>query len=200
MSVRYALLALLAAQDQSTYQLRGAFDAATAATWPLNIGQVSTTLARLQRDGLVGKDADDAAWHLTPAGRRALAAWWDEPVARLAAGRDELIIKLALAATTGQDLPALIQRQRAATQRTLHDLTAARRAADAADVVGRLILDHHLFTLEAELRWLDDVEASLGRLPGARPRRSPGPRPALRQAARAEGTASPAAPQTEQAQ
>lgn len=196
MSVRYALLALLADQDQSTYQLRGAFDAATAATWPLNIGQVSTTLARLHRDGLVDKD-DAAAWHLTPAGRQALAAWWDEPVARLAAGRDELIIKLALAATTGQDLPALIQRQRAATQRTLHDLTAARRAADPADVVGRLILDHHLFALEAELRWLDDVEASLGRSPSAQSRRRPGPRSALQQP---EGAATSAAPQTRRAQ
>ncbi|MDO5081099.1 PadR family transcriptional regulator [Buchananella hordeovulneris] len=197
MSVRYALLALLAAQDQSTYQLRGAFDAATAATWPLNIGQVSTTLARLHRDGLVDKDADDAAWHLTSAGRQALAAWWDEPVARLAAGRDELIIKLALAATTGQDLPALIQRQRVATQRTLHDLTAARRAAGTADIIGRLILDHHLFALEAELRWLDDVEASLGRLPSAQPRRRPGAHSAPQQS---EGAATSAAPQPERAQ
>lgn len=198
MSVRYALLALLAAQDQSTYQLRGAFDAATAATWPLNIGQVSTTLARLHRDGLVDKDGDDAAWHLTPAGRQALAVWWNEPVTRLAAGRDELIIKLALATTTGQDLPALIQRQRVATQRTLHDLTAARRAAAAAaaDIIGRLILDHHLFALEAELRWLDDVEASLGRLPSAQPRRRPGPRSAPQQ----PEDAATAAPQTERAQ
>ena len=34
-------------------QLREGFEAATGDVWPLNVGQVYTTLQRLERDGLV---------------------------------------------------------------------------------------------------------------------------------------------------
>ena len=38
------------------YQLRVAFEESTGGTWPLNIGQVYSTLSRLERDGLVRRD------------------------------------------------------------------------------------------------------------------------------------------------
>ena len=53
MSVRLGLLALLGDRPMHGYQLRQEFEARTGGTWPLNIGQVYTTLARLVRDGLV---------------------------------------------------------------------------------------------------------------------------------------------------
>ncbi|CUU53592.1 Virulence activator alpha C-term [Parafrankia irregularis] len=53
MSVRNGLLALLAERPMYGYQLRAEFEARTGSTWPLNIGQVYTTLRRLERDGLV---------------------------------------------------------------------------------------------------------------------------------------------------
>ncbi len=171
MSVKYALLALLSQQPSTTYQLRKDFDASTSHSWPLNIGQVSTTLQRLQRDGLVLRDGhheDDpdtqGAWHLTDQGRGELAAWWEDPVVPPQRGRDELVIKLALAVALGSvDLAIILQRQRSATQRTLHDLTRLRRELNASDIAGRLILDNHVFVTEAELRWLDDVEETLAR-------------------------------------
>lgn len=171
MSVKHAMLALLSAQPSSTYQLRKRFDDSTGQSWPLNIGQVSTTLQRLERDGLVLRDdagADDPAggqpWRLTSAGRAELEAWWARPVVAEQRGRDELVVKLMLATVApGVDIAALIQSQRAATQRSMHDLTRLRRDLDADDLVGRLVLDHHLFIAEAELRWLDDVEAGVVR-------------------------------------
>jgi DNA-binding PadR family transcriptional regulator len=36
------------------YGLKTEYEAATADVWPLNVGQVYTTLSRLERDGLVG--------------------------------------------------------------------------------------------------------------------------------------------------
>ncbi len=59
MSVRHALLALLSEGPKYGLQLREEFEARTGEVWPLNVGQVYTTLQRLERDGLV--ESDDAA-------------------------------------------------------------------------------------------------------------------------------------------
>ena len=58
MSVRHALLALLSEGPKYGLQLRQEFEARTGEVWPLNVGQVYTTLQRLERDGLV--ESDDA--------------------------------------------------------------------------------------------------------------------------------------------
>jgi len=60
MSVRHALLALLSEGPKYGLQLRHEFEERTGEVWPLNVGQVYTTLQRLERDGLVESD-DDAA-------------------------------------------------------------------------------------------------------------------------------------------
>lgn len=171
MSVKHALLALLSWRPATTYQLRKDFDASTGQAWPLNIGQVSTTLHRLERDGLVareGEPVDDPSapgpWRLTDRGRDEVATWWRSPITRTTRGRDELVIKLALAAVVpGVDVADLVQRQRSAIQRTLHDLTRLRRDAAPDDLPARLVLGHHIFTAEAELRWLDEMEETLVR-------------------------------------
>ncbi|HKN40604.1 MAG TPA: PadR family transcriptional regulator, partial [Acidimicrobiia bacterium] len=73
MSVRHALLALLSEGPKYGLQLRQEFEAKTGEVWPLNVGQVYTTLQRLERDGLV--ESDDAetdgpqkGFRITPAG------------------------------------------------------------------------------------------------------------------------------------
>ena len=58
MSVRHALLALLSEGPKYGLQLREEFEARTGEVWPLNVGQVYTTLQRLERDGLVESDDD----------------------------------------------------------------------------------------------------------------------------------------------
>ena len=59
MSVRHALLALLSEGPKYGLQLRQEFEARTGEVWPLNVGQVYTTLQRLERDGLVESDEAD---------------------------------------------------------------------------------------------------------------------------------------------
>ncbi|RRD45910.1 PadR family transcriptional regulator [Tessaracoccus sp. OH4464_COT-324] len=182
MSVKHALLALLAREQMSAYRLKKAFDASTNQTWPLNVGQVSTTLRRLERDGLVAEEGDvePVRWVITPAGREELRAWWATPVVRLRESRDELVIKFALAsADPGVDFRRLIARQRTATQGTLHDLTRALRTVSDDEQTARLVLLNHIFSCEAELRWLAALEAS-----GARSKRSAGSRRADSPAAR----------------
>lgn len=176
MSIRHGLLALLEREPMYGYQLRSEFESATGATWPLNVGQVYTTLTRLERDGLVEpEDEDDEGrvrYAITDSGRGALGSWFSAPVTAQDRPRDELAIKLALAVTVpGIDVRTVIQRQRAATVSRLQDLT--RLKADATgdtDLPWSLVLENLRFAAEAEVRWLDHCETALARAAGARDR------------------------------
>lgn len=172
MSVKQGLLALLAQEPMYGARLRSEFEARTGGTWPLNVGQVYTTLARLERDGLVEQaGADDEgriSYRLTEPGRAEVESWWLTPVDRQTTPRDELVIKLALAVTCpGVDVPRVVQAQRAATLTHLRDLTRLKRGTSGAegghDLAWQLVLENLLFTAEAEVRWLDHVEATLAR-------------------------------------
>ena len=162
MSVRHGLLALLAEGPSYGYQLRTRLETRTGGTWPLNIGQVYTTLSRLERDGLVeATEADgQATYRITAAGRAAVADWFAGPVERPAPARDELAIKLALAVGSPTvDVRRVLQAQRSATSQGLQELTRLRAGAgDDADLAWTLVLDALVFQAEAELRWLDHCE------------------------------------------
>ena len=166
MSVKHALLALLEQEPMYGYQLRAAFQERTAETWPLNIGQVYTTLARLERDGLVeGGDTDDDGhqiYKLTEAGQAEVTAWFGSAVPRTQPPRDELAIKLALAVTApALDVTAVIQRQRSATMAALQGYNRQKRTT--TDLAYGLVLDSLIFAAEAEVRWLDHCETRLRR-------------------------------------
>ena len=173
MSIRHGLLALLDSGSKYGYQLRAEFEQATGATWPLNVGQVYTTLARLERDGFAaGAGADDEGrirYGITAAGRAELRRWFDSPVDRQTRPRDELAIKLALALTLqGADVSAIVQTQRTATIRSLQEYTRLKRDADDGELSWLLVVDSMIFQAEAEIRWLDHCEARLVRTASAR--------------------------------
>nr|WP_272917737.1 PadR family transcriptional regulator [Nocardioides flavescens] len=184
------MLALLEQGPMYGYQLRTEFERRTGATWPLNVGQVYTTLTRLERDGLVAEDGADTEGHVvyrvTDAGRDEVAAWFTTPVARTQPPRDELAIKLALAVTVpGVDVGSVIQQQRSATMAALQDYTRLkRRGPDPAstqephDLAWSLVLDSLVFAAEAEVRWLDHCETRLRRAQLERPAPSPAASPA----------------------
>ena len=171
MSVREGLLALLAERPRNGHQLKLEFESATGAVWPLNVGQVYTTLSRLERDGLVSGQGADGEGHVmyavTDAGRDEVGSWFTSPVSRGQPPREELAIKLALAVTVpGVDVGTVIQQQRSATMTALQDYTRLkRRPADgtADELAWGLVLDSLIFTAEAEIRWLDHCEARVRR-------------------------------------
>jgi DNA-binding PadR family transcriptional regulator len=170
-SVRNALLALLEQGPRYGYQLRAEFEHRTGGTWPLNVGQVYTTLSRLERDGLVaGKGADGEGhvmYAVTEAGRDEVVSWFTSPVPRTQPPRDELAIKLALAVSVpGVDVGTVIQQQRSATMAALQDYTRLKRrptGEGSEELAWGLVLDSLVFTAEAEIRWLDHCEARLRR-------------------------------------
>ncbi|MEU2389327.1 PadR family transcriptional regulator [Streptomyces sp. NPDC007369] len=179
MSIRHGLLALLDQGPRYGSRLRAEFESRTGSTWPLNVGQVYTTLARLERDGLVAPGGEDASGHtlyaITDAGRAELREWYARPVDRASPPRDELSIKLAMAVgSPGVDIRAVIQAQRHATIKAMQDYTRLKVQALAAieqgdsrerdDVAWLLVLEQLIFQTEAEARWLDHSESRLVRL------------------------------------
>jgi DNA-binding PadR family transcriptional regulator len=174
MSVKQSLLAILDQGPCYGYQLRSEFDRRTGSTWPLNVGQIYNTLERLERDGLVAKAETDAPgpvfFEITDAGRAEVRAWLGSPVQRGNGTRDELAIKLALAATLpGVDVTDVIQSQRRASLSQLQELNRAKYAgADPEgpeELAWSLVVDSMIFTAEAEVRWLDHTEQRLAMRP-----------------------------------
>lgn len=181
MSVRQSLLAILDRGACYGSQLRAEYERRTGAR--VNVGQVYTTLERLERDGLVtGAGVDDEArvlWEPTPAGRVEARAWLS--AASLADGRDEVALKIALAVTLpGADVGGILSAQRAAVRAALTEIEGAVPDATPAAIVHAA----RRTRLEADLRWLDEVETLSARaapfeLSDERPRRGRPARSAL---------------------
>jgi DNA-binding PadR family transcriptional regulator len=173
-SVRQSLLAILDQGPCYGYQLRAEFDRRTGSTWPLNVGQIYSTLDRLERDGLVVKGQTDDQGHvfyeITDAGSAEVSSWLRSPVERGRGTRDELAIKLALAATLPDaDVRGVIRTEREASIAQLQQLNSAEYAGADPDgpeeLVWALVVDSMIFAAEAEVRWLDHAEELLAARP-----------------------------------
>lgn len=170
MSVRHALLALLSEGPKYGLQLRHEFEARTGEVWPLNVGQVYTTLQRLERDGLVASD-DDAdegsqkGYAITAEGADELATWLATPPDIAQPPRDELLIKVLVAATVpGVDVHEVVQVHRRHLIEVMQQYTTIKADAPEDDVALALIVDAELFRIEAAVRWLDSSDIRLREL------------------------------------
>jgi DNA-binding PadR family transcriptional regulator len=155
-----ALLALLVPGPRHGYDLKRGHDTWYAGLRPLAFGQVYATLARLERDGLVGvahtesgSGPERVVYELTPQGRDRLGAWLSEPVEPGVQGADELIRKTLAAFHLGADAAGLVARQRAAHLRRLHALEESTRPN--GDIGAAMLADHTRLHLDADLRWLE---------------------------------------------
>ena len=169
MSVRHALLALLSEGPKYGLQLREEFEARTGEVWPLNVGQVYTTLQRLERDGLVASDgsADEGpqkGFRITAAGEEELAGWLRTPPDLSSPPRDELVIKvLGAARLPGVDVHEVIQTHRRYLVQLMQQWTRIKEEDDGHDVALGLAVDAELFRLDSVTRWLDAADGRLRR-------------------------------------
>jgi DNA-binding PadR family transcriptional regulator len=179
-SVPYALLALLSDQPKYGLRLQSEFEERTGEVWPLNVGQVYTTLQRLERDGLV--EADDEGersekrkrYRITSAGANELAAWLRTPPELVPPPRDELVIKVLVALEVpGIDVHELLQVHRRHVIQVMQRYTRIKAVAAEADIPLALVADAELFRLEAIVRWLDAADVRLKQLPSPSPSRTP---------------------------
>jgi DNA-binding PadR family transcriptional regulator len=177
MSVRHALLALLSEGPKYGLQLRQEFEARTGEVWPLNVGQVYTTLQRLERDGLVESDGDDdgdegpqKGFRITEAGATELDEWLRTPAEVVPPPRDELVIKVLVALTVpGVDVHDVVQTHRRHLVETMQRYTHLKGETPEDDLGLALIVDAEIFRLDAAVRWLDAADARLARFGDALP-------------------------------
>ena len=177
MSVRHALLALLSEGPKYGLQLREEFEARTGEVWPLNVGQVYTTLQRLERDGLVesdgdGQDGPQKGFRITSAGARELSWWLRTPSDMSSPPRDELVMKVLVALRVpGTDARDVIQVHRRYLVGLMQQWTRIKEAEAESDIGLGLVVDAELFRLDAVVRWLDAADGRIKR--GAEPSADP---------------------------
>jgi DNA-binding PadR family transcriptional regulator len=176
MSVPHALLALLSEGPKYGLRLQGEFEARTGEVWPLNVGQVYTTLQRLERDGLVEADGEgersqkQKRYRITPAGGRELAEWLRTPPELVPPPRDELVIKVLVALQVpGIEIHELLQVHRRHVVEVMQRYTRVKAAAGQDEIPLALVADAELFRLEAIVRWLDAADVRLKQLPSPAP-------------------------------
>jgi len=173
MSVRHAVLALLSEGPKYGLQLKQEFEARTGEVWSLNVGQVYTTLQRLERDGLVesddaGEDGPQRGYRVTTHGRQELADWLGPPPDSRIPPRDDLVIKVLIALSVpGVEVAGLIQAHRRWLLELMQYFTHLKEDARDDEVSLLVVADAEIFRLDAVIRWLDATEARLRQLPAA---------------------------------
>jgi DNA-binding PadR family transcriptional regulator len=169
MSVRHSLLALLSEGPKYGFQLRQEFEASTGDVWPLNVGQVYTTLDRLERDGLAESDDIDADerqrnFRITQNGVEELARWLRMPPDLTQPPRDELVIKILVASRLPDvDVYDVIQVHRRYLVQLMQQWTRLKEDEVRFDLAFALAVDAELFRLDAVVRWLDAADGRLRR-------------------------------------
>ena len=188
MSVRHALLALLSEGPKYGLQLRQEFESRTGDVWPLNVGQVYTTLQRLERDGLVESDdtveeGPQKGFHITEEGQAELAEWLRTPPDFSSPPRDELVIKVLVAVgLPGVDVREVVQVHRRYLVELMQQWTHLKEDESRLDLNFALVVDAEIFRLDALIRWLDTVDGRLKRaaVEGEAPAPLPFPLPKAR--------------------
>jgi DNA-binding PadR family transcriptional regulator len=168
-SIKHALLALLSEGPKYGLQLRQEFEAGTGEVWPLNVGQVYTTLQRLERDGFV--ESDDAAeegpqkgFRITVEGEQELTEWLHTPPDLSQPPRDELVIKVLVALRIpGVDVHEVIQAHRRYLVELMQQWTRLKEDEADYDLSFALVVDAELYRLDSVVRWLDSADGRLKR-------------------------------------
>jgi DNA-binding PadR family transcriptional regulator len=169
MSVWHALLALLSEGPKYGLQLRQEFEERTGEVWPLNVGQVYTTLQRLERDGLVtsddtGEDGPQKGFRITTLGEQELTGWLRTPPDLTSPPRDELVIKVLVALRVpGVDVHEVIQVHRRYLVELMQQWTRLKEDEAEFDLGLALVVDAELFRLDSVIRWLDAADGRLRR-------------------------------------
>jgi DNA-binding PadR family transcriptional regulator len=168
-SVRHALLGLLSGGPKYGMQLRQEFEAGTGEVWPLNVGQVYSTLQRLDRDGLVSSDlggdqGPQQMYRITEDGLVELQAWLRTPPEASAPPRDELVIKVLVALRVADaNVAEVVQVHRRHMVELMQQYTRLKEELTDVEVTLGIVVDAELFRLDGLIRWLDAADGRVKR-------------------------------------
>ena len=133
------------------------------------MGQVYTTLQRLERDGLVESDdtseeGPQKGFRITAAGAAELAGWLRTPPDLSSPPRDELVMKVLVALRVpGVDVHEVIQVHRRYLVELMQQWTRLKEDEAEYDLSLALVVDAELFRLDSVIRWLDSADGRLKR-------------------------------------
>jgi DNA-binding PadR family transcriptional regulator len=171
MSLKFGILGLLAEEPMHGYEVKARFEALLGHTWEVNIGQVYSTLQRLERDNLVeavGERGDRGrqSYQVTAPGRAALDRWLAEPEAEPQQLHDDLFVKLLLIRRLANgNLEGLLMAQRRVYLQRLRNLSELERRARAEHRPDLLLLvKGAVIHTEADIKWLDAYLEELSNL------------------------------------
>ncbi len=160
-----ALLGLVDSGASYGYDLKHRYDEVFGRAKPIAFGQVYAALARMIRDGLLvtlgeeaGAGPDRKRYAITETGRQHVREWLATADIPAPALTGNLFAKVVLACMLDTDADELLDIQRREHLARMRELT---RAKQAAPLLERLAIDHALFQIEADLRWIDMTSARL---------------------------------------
>ena len=167
MSVRHALLALLSEGPKYGFQLRQEFEASTGDVWPLNVGQVYSTLQRLEHAGHIesddsSEDSPQRGYRITGEGELELDHWLNTPADMTSPPRDDLVIKILLALRVPRvDVRDVIQVHRHHLAELMQQWTRLKEDEADFSLDFAVVADAELFRLDGVIRWLDATEGRI---------------------------------------
>jgi DNA-binding PadR family transcriptional regulator len=176
MSLRYALLGLLADRPHSGWQLLKHFEGSLAYAWPALHSQIYPELARLRESGLIEQTGEGPRgakeYSLTSTGRDEVGRWLRETTPGRNT-RDEALLRVFfLWLLDPGEAAAYLDREAEFQRGLLADLeriAASSAPGDPKEQAYRLALDYGLRVTRTRLEWAEDAAGELR----AR-RRSPG--------------------------
>jgi DNA-binding PadR family transcriptional regulator len=167
-SIQFALLGFMEVAPRHGYDLKRAYDELFAEMRPLRFSQIYSTLARLERDGLVelidaesGLGPERKTYAITVDGVTDLERWFAEPEPAQSPIDSTLFLKVTMALLSGRPARKILERQRSMHNSRMRELTKAKGKATDAEAA---LLDYALFHLEADLRWMDHTASRLDTL------------------------------------
>lgn len=168
MSISHVLLGVLVAGPAHGYDLKREHDARFPGAKELAYGQVYAALQRLERDGMVdvagtaqGGGPERTVYAVTPEGRAELERWLAEAESAGPYAADELVRKAVTALRVGADARDYLERQREVHLARMRGLLQVQDAT--TDPAGRSAIDHAVFHLDADLRWLEAAATRIAR-------------------------------------
>ena len=174
MSLKFALLGLLAESPKYGYEIKRRFEGALGNVWSVSYGQLYPTLRRLAELGLVTKKtepgkkaADKNIYSITEKGRRKMDEWLLKPLRCPYRVKDEFTLRFLFFSklSRGQVRDYLCaQRDRTVEQKEGFERTLL-SLGGSMDYYLQAIMRKGIVHLEAEVRWLDEVTRDLERGP-----------------------------------
>ncbi len=174
MSIKFAILGILAERDLHGYELKSSFDEKVGEFWSLNYGQIYSTLDRLEKEELVTHDRhvqdkrpDRKIFSITPQGREELEKWLSTPLNKVRALRDEFFVKLVfMDKSSPVPILELIEKQKVLYLKHMNRLTSRKvalkkKSGSLDDLTTELLIDAGLLHAEAAIKWLGLCELKI---------------------------------------